>query len=153
MNISVFFVVLSGLVIFVVSSSLILYFIGAFGLYRIAENRKIKDPWMAFIPLANFYILGRIVEPIKIFNKEVPNLPFFLLGSAISVIVLGYIPPLGQLAFLVFLVLTLFSLYNLYNSYTDKAVLYLVISVLIPFSPPILIFYIRNRKYEDIQQI
>lgn len=42
--------------------SLVLYLLLAFGLYTIAQRRQIERAWLAFIPIANVWILGSISD-------------------------------------------------------------------------------------------
>ena len=44
------------------------YILKAVGLYKLAEKRKIKNSSMAFFPVANNYLLGKITEQIKLFS-------------------------------------------------------------------------------------
>jgi hypothetical protein len=41
--------------------SIIVFFYGI-GLYRIAEQRGIGKPWFSFVPILNFYILGKLIK-------------------------------------------------------------------------------------------
>ncbi len=38
------------------------YVLSSLGMYRFAKNRQISDPWMAWIPVVNDYLLGKVTE-------------------------------------------------------------------------------------------
>lgn len=122
-----------------------MYILASIGLYKLAANRKIDNPWLAFIPIANLYILGLIVKKLKVDSFVVPSLELVLpLGCIVSAI-LRRIPLIGWLISLAYLVLILFTLYNIYKMYRpQQAVLWLVLSIVLPFMGPIFIFMMRN---------
>lgn len=45
--------------------SLALYVLQALGLYTIAERRKIRRPWLAWIPVADMYLIGCISDQFQ----------------------------------------------------------------------------------------
>ncbi len=44
------------------------------GLYTIAKREGIKAPFLAFVPFASYYLLGKIVGSVKVFGHHVKNL-------------------------------------------------------------------------------
>ena len=53
-----------GLVRFVVLSvlTLLAYVLSSVSLYKIGVNNNVKYPWLAFVPIAHYYIIGSICE-------------------------------------------------------------------------------------------
>ncbi len=124
----------------------ILYLLSAFGFYRMAQRKKIKDSWMAFIPIANLYIYGKIIEPLKIMGKEIPSLPFVMLGIGVASPIINALPVIGQIISVLIVIFFLFATYRLYDIYSERPVLYFVLSIILPFLGPIFIFALRNKE-------
>lgn len=142
----IFAIIASFFLIFLVVG-IVIYILGALGLYTMAKNKNIENPWLAWIPIVQLYILGRIIRTLKIGEYEVPQVEMVLPLAAVGGTVFSVIPLIGGLIGLVVLVINLFALHRLYNIYRpDEAVLYLIISVVLPFMGPVFIFLMRNDK-------
>jgi hypothetical protein len=138
---------------------LICYIFNSLGLYTMAKNRNIDNPWLAWIPLANRYLMGELInDDVSISSWHIPYAKLFLplMGLALSVVmtILGFIPYLGtfvvvllSLALSVYYYAAQFWLYSIYDN--DHRVLYLVLSIIFPFLGPIFVFIIRNRDAYD----
>ena len=48
--------------IFRVVYTLLLYAASAVSLYQIAKNNSVPNPWIAFIPVLQYYIIGSLCE-------------------------------------------------------------------------------------------
>lgn len=55
-----------------------LYLLMGFGLRRMAINGGVKLPWLAFVPLARYYLAGRIAGASRLFGKKMKNAGFWL---------------------------------------------------------------------------
>lgn len=161
---------LSSLFIFIV-----LYIFESIALYTIAKNRGIKNAFLSFIPVAEYYILGKVYDDISAtMNKKTGYaarmvvLASFALASAVfACVFLGMSAVIGfaggEAVMFIFmavpfllvqigctvalLIFTLISLYAVYKEYVpSNAVLFLVLSVIIPVTMPFLLFSIRNKK-------
>lgn len=67
------------------------YVIRALGLYRIAKNNGVENAWLAWIPLADLYLLGKVTGDISLGNRKLKNTALWLLlvpiiGGGISVL-------------------------------------------------------------------
>lgn len=122
--------------------TIILYILGTIGLYRIAAKSGAKYPWFAFIPILQFYTLGRLIGEIKIGSYTIPELELLLSIGFFA----RYIPIFGWIFNIVWIVLLFMTLYELYKLYRgDKAVLMLVISIItLGLAVPIILFIMRN---------
>jgi hypothetical protein len=113
------------------------YIFFSFTLFKLAQKRGLEMPWLAWIPIAQFYILGMMVKSVKISTYEVPKLEMVFPAAFIASWILGMIPVIGWLFTLAFWAFAIIVLYNLYNQYTpEKAKTYALISILgvtIPF--------------------
>lgn len=100
-------VLISFIVFFVVFGAV--WFASYYPIYKLAKNRGIKNPWLAFIPLGSNYILGKIanrdMKVMNIYRVGRDTLPVFMtvLPLIISVLAgfLMIIPVLGWIAYLV----------------------------------------------------
>ena len=127
------------------------YVLMAYGLYVMAQKRSIENPWIAFIPVAQFYILGKLIVSLKIANYDIPSIEIVLPVASIATFVLSGIPVLGWLLSLAFIVLFLFALYKLYSMYApSNATLYTVLSI-IPVCAAIFIFIIKDNQPVNVQ--
>lgn len=138
---------------------LICYVFNSLGLYTMAKNRNIDNPWLAWVPLASSYLMGELInDDVSISTWHIPYAKLFLplMGLAISIVmmILGLIPYLGafmgillSLALSFYYYTAQFWLYSIYDK--DHRVLYLVLSIIFPFLGPIFVFIIRNRDAYD----
>ncbi len=70
--------------------SLVFFIFKGIGLYTIAKRENIKNPFLAFIPFASFYLLGKIVGRVKVFGYHVKNLGLITMISLIVYYALGF---------------------------------------------------------------
>jgi hypothetical protein len=139
--------VLGGFIIIFAIIGIVLYILISIGLYRLALNAGIQNPWLAWLPIGNMYILGSLVKRVKIGELQVPNLGV-VLAAGMAVIWLGSaIPVIGPILSLAYAVLIFITLYNLYLIYRpQQAVLWLILGIVLAFLTPIFIFIMRNDR-------
>ena len=66
------------------------YVFGALGLYRIAKRRGIHNPWLAWVPVANVWLLGSVSDHYQyIVKRKVTKRRKVLLILEIAVVVLS----------------------------------------------------------------
>ncbi|MEQ8174162.1 MAG: hypothetical protein ABRQ26_03750 [Syntrophomonadaceae bacterium] len=121
------------------------YVLKSIGLMTLATNKGIENAWLAWIPIADLYIMGSIVEEMDLFGYRLTNLGMWLPVACIGGMVLGMIPILGFLVSLALMVFMIMFTYNLFKMYTESAVLYTVLSLLLGLFS-IFIFIIRNNQ-------
>lgn len=81
-------------VVFVIIAafSILTYVLQSLGMYTIAKRREIKNPWMAWIPVASQWILGSIDDQYQyVANGKVTNRRKWLIGLGIVTCVLGIV--------------------------------------------------------------
>lgn len=126
-----FFILLSLLI------SIVFYVLFAYALYTMAVNRSLENPWIAFIPFIQLYILGKLIKSLSILDYDIPSIELVLPVAATLVILLNRIPIIGSLFSLANYILVLFALNKLYKLYKpDQATLYTILSIFglpIPF--------------------
>lgn len=121
------------------------YVLKSIGLMTLATNKGIENAWLAWIPIADLYIMGSIVEEMDLFGYRLTNLGMWVPVASIGGMVLGMIPFLGFLVSLALMVFMIMFIYNFFKIYTESAVLYTVLSCLLGLFS-IFIFIIRNNQ-------
>lgn len=152
------------------------YVLQSVGLYTIARNRGIRNPWLAWLPIGNYWIAGSIADQYQyVVNGQVKNRRKILLILSIAGMMIPYLVAavsglylgldesvsnfvaLGGLGTVLELVasaleLAIFifwqiALYDLYSSCDPKNnVMFLVLGIFIGVTVPYFIFF--NRKKE-----
>lgn len=129
------------LVVFVLAGG-VLYLFQAIGLYKMARNKNMYMPWLAFIPIANRYLLGTIIGNFKIFKYTIQNPGIVIL---LAPIISFFIPKIGPILILVFNIFVAFLVFKRYAP--EKAELLLILSIAsLGFLFPFIIFAIRNNE-------
>lgn len=65
----------------------VLFLLQGFGLYKMAKNRNIKRKWLAFMPFANIYYMGKLAGETNVFGQRVKRAGLYaMIGQIISVI-------------------------------------------------------------------
>lgn len=122
---------------------LVVYIIAAITLYKIATKFHYSYAWLAWIPIANTYLM--FILPLKkfkvlIFNKELERVHAFwiYIGICVGELILGFIPLLNIISLLILIagvILFIYPMYHdLYELFVDEstATTYAVLSLLIP---------------------
>ena len=146
-----------GFLIVTLVLSVIFYLLNSFGLMRIAKRSNIKHSWLAFVPIANSYVLGKVafsdkLKPILFLFLNILSVLFsiniyyaialsFINGSS-SYPSSNVILNLFQLIYLIFF---FYVMYKIYKKYSTKSTIILLFFVLTcGFLNPIFLFAIRN---------
>lgn len=147
------------------------YVLHSLGLYTIAQRRGIHNPWLAWIPVGNLWLLGSISDQYQYLVKgKIKTRRRMMLGLGITAVVLCVILMIcavmqvvaGNAAVAVLLAfISIFGLwalaiallvyeymcyYDLYRSCEKtNGVLYLVLSIVISATLPFLVFACRKK--------
>lgn len=169
----IFGIIAVALVIWLVFA-LVEYIFQGLGLYRMAANAGLSSPVLAWIPVANGYLLGLLCERSMYrrtgrawkFSVILPVMELLAVFGGSTLSVFGSIaenyfysdygsdlwenmnfPPVGSLLGIAFTVVTAIALYNLYWDYGQgKEVLYTVLSVLFGgVARAVILFILRDR--------
>ena len=157
--------------------AVLIYILEALGMYTIAKRRGIHNPWLAWIPVGQSWIMGSISDQYQYLTKgKTTNRRKILLGLAVAVyglMMFFYILQFGALVgaaigdgmtvgttsagfllvyfaiMIVGIINTVFSYIAMYDLYCScdpgNGVLYLVLSIFVPVSMPVLFFICRNK--------
>ena len=158
----------------VLAVSAVFYIFQSLGLYTIAKRRGIENPWLAWIPVANYWILGCISDQYRYVVKgQVKNKRKIMLGLSIATFAVSFVAEmiagilmmtsdgagaamaLNSLMSLVSSGVSIASvvfwhmaLYDLYTSCCpSNNVVFLVLGIIFSVTQPFFIFF--NRKKDD----
>jgi hypothetical protein len=108
------------------------YVILSLALYQMAKNANLENPWLAWIPYLDLYIIGKLIKSLKISTYQIPSIEVVLPVASGITFVAGYIPVLGTIVAIANFVLILFALNKLYKMYKpESAVLFTVLSIFV----------------------
>jgi hypothetical protein len=141
---------LFGQIWFWIVLGLALHLFLAFGLYAIAEKRAVYCPWLAFIPVAQFYLTGKLADEYDSYVNDRRGsakygLPVLFVGAVLT----GFISYVGLMVLIalacVWLVFYYISLYKILDWCSSAAGILTVLSVVLFIAAPFFIFAVRNR--------
>ncbi|MDY0236474.1 MAG: hypothetical protein RBR71_10615 [Gudongella sp.] len=139
---------------FIIFYGLIAYIVSAIALKRMADKLSVENSWLAWVPIANVYILGKVAgDKLDLFGYQIDNLAIILLaGSVISGAISG-IPVIGFLVAVAFAILSFATLYKIYLIFVpDSAMLYLILSIVLAIIAPF-ILYAASKKEPIIEDV
>jgi hypothetical protein len=116
-----------------ISTFLIFFYLAmAIGLYRMALRKEEPNAWIAFIPFVQFYMIGQLLESVKIGNTEIskPNLSYLFVAIVLAPFILGEIPIIGGLLVIFSLIAWFVGFHYLFNRYSRFDVVLTVLNVL-----------------------
>ena len=127
-----------------------LYIIFAYSLYKMAINAGLENPWMAWIPILQWYILGKLIKSLKIGSYDIPSIELVLPIATLLVMVLNRIEVIGSLLSLANFILTLFALNKLYKMYKpEQATLFTILSI---FGLPIPFIFMSIKDLKPVEE-
>ena len=146
----------ASIIIILVCSALLitLYLFQSIGLMKIADKLGTPNSWLAFIPVANMYLLGKTVFEeswltwslviLDIINFAFPFTNVLLPSNSVD---FALVTPIIRV---ILLILSCVALYKLYSKVSDKAVVMLIFTVLTAgLIAPIFLFAIRNNPIRE----
>jgi hypothetical protein len=109
-----------------------------------AANRGLENSVLAWVPVADLYILGSLVGEVDLFGQKIPRLGMWLPIATVGGLILSSIPFFGVLVIFALFVFWVAVIYSLFKMYTQEPVLFTVLSILFGFLFPIFLFVLRN---------
>ena len=104
-----------------------MYIIGSLGLMKLAKANKMENPWFAFIPVANAYLIGKLGYQVYTDTKTRSNeMPYIMLGLSAAAIIIPYIKVLAAIALVILTTLCYNKIYK--NLVPNNATLYTILS-------------------------
>ncbi len=120
-----------------IASTALIWFVRAIGLYKMARSKNDKLAFLAFIPYGDFYIMGKIIGPTKIFGIEI-DYPEIILPLLLLTMLLPLTSSLSIFIFILFYYAILYKVHKL--KWKGYARLAIIISLFIPVVQPIFLF-------------
>ncbi len=145
-GVGAFLAAVAGLSIIFMVVFVALWVLKSIGLAQMAKKRGIENEWLAWLPIADLYIMGSIVEEMNLFGMQINNLGLWFPVVSLVGGLLGGIPVLGIILFIGVLIFQIAFIYNLFKLYTDQSAIYTVLCVFFAFLFPIFIFALRNNS-------
>ena len=137
---AVFGTAMVGFIVFLTLLGLITYIFSAIGLMKMAEKSGIRNAWLAWIPIGNYYIIGELVT-----SKLNDNGGKYAFWASLLTLLVNWIPILGGIVGIAFAVFSLVLYYWIFEKYSKNPVLHLILSILIPPYAAFALFALRNR--------
>ncbi len=136
-----------GFVLFIVAAIFIVFYVlFAIGLMKMAERMEIENPWLAWVPIANLYLLGKVVGDIELFGNVIPYTEWILVAT----VFVSFIPFVGQILAFVGFIYIYIVYYKLFKMYSDgKETLYIILTIFLHIAP-IFVFLLRNNERVEV---
>lgn len=131
----------AGLFVVLAIIGIVNYVLMSIGLMKMAQNEEIENPWLAWVPIGNFWIMGKLIKTIELGSNKWEQAELILVIAAAGSIILGAIPVIGTIVSLAVAVLSILVMYKIYKMYApDNAMLYLILSIVFAIIAPGIIF-------------
>lgn len=111
------------------------YILRALGLYRIAKNNSIPNPWLAWIPYAYLFLLGKITGDVSLGSRRLKNTPLWLLLIPIIIFSIAFVFYVGLI------IMVIIMEFGGFASESMMVMLYLMLMAFIIVLVPVKIFY------------
>lgn len=106
-------------IFFAVAMSIASYVLSAVALYSIGKNNGVRYPWLAFVPFAQYYVIGSICEEYRIFGVNIKPLwlilPLLLLLQSAAALIPSYILFLPGLVIGIFMALIMHKFFYMFE--------------------------------------
>lgn len=89
------FVIIIGIILLLSLATWVLY---SLGLYKLAKNKGMDNAWLAWIPIANYYVLGSVAKEAPFIKKHIPRLDIILPIVSVAIIAISWIVSISQIA-------------------------------------------------------
>lgn len=161
-------IVFGGFLILFLVAFVALYVIMALALMKMANKLGIANPWLAWIPVANIYLMAKLAgDKVKLMSWEFRSVGVLLVGCYVVSAVINVIPIIGSiisiLLSLLSLVLTVLVMHKIFRTFVgSSATVYVVVSLVLAIIAPILYmvaagnepdYSVHNESYEGFTVI
>ena len=150
MEVYAFLVFLAGLgllliipIIFVIMTYILL----SLTLMQMASNSGVENAWLAWVPVGNLFIIGKLIRELNFFGFEIPNLEMALPVIFVVNVLLSWIPIIGFIIYIVSLVVIIMAIYKLIEMYKpNSGILTIILLVIIAPVGAFMFYSIRNNS-------
>lgn len=136
------------IVLLVFILAIVSYFLSSIAIMTLGRKAGIDAVWLAWIPVGNLYIIGKLIKTIEFGEKSYEQAEYILPGAFLLSTILGRIDLLGKVPSLLMWLLSLYSLFMLFKMYVPKDVTkYMILSIFLPgLGAGISLFSIKDRQ-------
>ena len=132
------------LIVLLVLISIVMYIFGALGLMALAKKNKLDNPWLAFIPIGNSYLLGKLgFEVYSSKEEKNPTLTWILFGASLASCIGSFLENIASIVTIVFMVLAYNRIYK--NIVPQSATKYTILSFFFGGIP----FYVNKELVKE----
>lgn len=134
-------------IVFGIIFSVLLHLLFSYSLYMMVKKRAMPNPWLAWIPIVNFYCIGKITGDIKIFKLNLTNMEIILPLAFALFIGLAYIPLVGFILSATGLLVLVIAMHKLYEKFdSENAFILTIMTAVLPIiAAPIIMFIYREK--------
>lgn len=134
-------------IVFGIIFGVALHLLFSYSLYLMVKKREMPNPWLAWIPIVNFYCIGKMVGDIDIFKLHLTNTEIILPLAFVLFIGLAYVPLVGFMLAAAGLLVLVVAFHKLYETFDSKNAFILTImtAVLPVIAAPVIMFINRNK--------
>ena len=134
-------------IIFGIIFGVLLHLLFSYSLYTMAKKRGMPNPWLAWIPVANFYCVGKMTGDINIFKLKLTNMEIILPLAFALFIGLAYVPLVGFILSAAGLLVLVIAMHKLYMTFDqENAFILTILTAILPyFAAPVIMFIYRGK--------
>ncbi len=136
--------------VFEIIYNVLIYGLCGYGLYKIGTRCNVKNSWVAWVPVFQYYIIGSICEEYEFFGFRIKKLEWVLCGAELLRIACGFASVFGasviSFAITLFMAMILHKFFYLFEP--KRAVLYGVLCILGKLPMAIILFIIRDNPMQ-----
>ncbi len=127
--------------------SIACYIMSAIGLYSIAKNNHVDNPWIAFIPIVQFYIIGKMIREYQLFGHVIGHTEWIIVLLSLIETAAAFIPIFGFLIGLAANILRLLLLHKFFYLFDPgRALLYTILCILGSLPLAIILLVLKNKQ-------
>ena len=134
-------------IIFGIIFGVLLHLLFSYSLYTMVKKRGMPNPWLAWIPVVNFYCIGKMTGNISIFKLNLTNMEIILPLAFALFIGLAYVPLVGFILSAIGLLVLVIAMHRLYETFDreNAFVLTIMTAVLPIIAAPVIMFIYREK--------
>ncbi len=149
-----------------------MFILKAIAVCKMAKKRGFSNWWLGLIPYANFYMLGKLAGPVRLFGLDLKNVGLFVLISAaildcvkILTVLAGFgifstllyyitaIYRVSSLIEIIYYISTIALSLAIFGKYDPpKRILYTILSLIQPLFPILLIVIMNKKPYNNFDE-
>lgn len=136
--------------IFTAAYTVLVYAVCAYSLFVIGKRNNVKNSWLAFVPVFQYYIIGSICEEYQLLGVRIKRLEWTMCGLALIQILARFstVQGAGIIGLAVGIIIALIMHKFFYLFSPEKAFIYALICVFGRLPLAIVLFLIKDRPMQ-----